>query len=252
MGLPGRKWGCRRIWRIVMISDKETSGKVEINSEDLLKEMFPFKKPLTSRYRKKYVEVLALSVLQYCYGDIYAGFDVHDAPDISDENRLIGIEVTEAVTKEEAQIEGVFVKYRLESSLEEKERRKQIIENNGAKVDELGLTYPVKNSDSEKLIFQDAVRKKMEKLASYRRQGFEKVGLFVFYDEPPIPIRLEELKNCFDEVLNEYRDKYDVIYFVYSCGLIEYDILLNSIQVRCIERNDYNRLRYEARLKVEA
>ena len=58
-----------------MISDKETLGKVEINSEDLLKEMFPFKKPLTSRYRKKYVEVLALSVLQYCYGDIYAGFD---------------------------------------------------------------------------------------------------------------------------------------------------------------------------------
>ena len=150
-----------------------------MNSEDLLTELFPFKKPLTSRYRKKYVEVLALSVLQYCYGDIYAGFDVHDAPDISDENRLIGIEVTEAVTKEEAQIEGEFVKYRLESSLEEKERRKQIIENNGAKVDELGLTYPVKNSDSEKLIFQDAVRKKMEKLASYRRQGFEKVGLFV-------------------------------------------------------------------------
>ena len=114
-----------------MISDKEALGKVEINSEDLLKGMFSFKKPLTSRYRKKYVEVLALSVLQYCYGDIYAGFDVHDAPDISDENRLIGIEVTEAVTKEEAQIEGVFVKYRLESSLEEKERRKQIIENNG-------------------------------------------------------------------------------------------------------------------------
>ena len=231
-----------------MISDKETLGKVEINSEDLLKEMFPCKKPLTSRYRKKYVEVLALSVLQYCYGDTYAGFDVHDAPDISDENRLIGIEVT----KEEAQIEGEFVKYRLESRLEEKERRKQLIENNGAKIDGLGLTYPVKDSDSEKLIFQDAVRKKMEKLASYRRQGFEKVGLFVFYDEPPIPIHLEELKNCFDEVLNEYRDKYDVIYFGYSCGLIEYDILLNSIQARRIERNDYNRLRYEARLKVEA
>ena len=194
------------------------------------------------------MEVLALSVLQYCYGDIYAGFDVHDAPDISDENRLIGIEVT----KEEAQIEGEFVKYRLESRLEEKERRKQLIENNGAKIDGLGLTYPVKDSDSEKLIFQDAVRKKMEKLASYRRQGFEKVGLFVFYDEPPIPVRLEELKNYFDEVLNEYRDKYDVIYFGYSCGLIEYNILLNSIQARRIERNDYNRLRYEARLKVEA
>ena len=219
-----------------------------MNSEDMINELFPFKKPLTSRYRKKYVEFLALGILQYCYGDTYVRFNVYDAPDIRDENKVIGIEVTEAVTKEEAQIEGEFAKYRIESSLEEKERRKQIIENNGAKVDELGLTYPVKDGDSEKLIFQDAVRKKMKKLASYRQQGFEKVGLFVFYDEPPIPI----LKNCFDEVLNEYRDKYDVIYFGYSCGLIEYDILLNSIQVQPIESNAYNRLQYEARLKVEA
>ncbi len=193
-----------------------------MNSEDMINELFPFKKPLTSRYRKKYVEFLALGILQYCYGDTYVGFNVYDAPDIRDEYEGIGIEVTEAVTKEEAQIEGEFAKYRMESSLEEKERRKQIIENNGAKVNELGLTYPVKDGDSEKLIFQDAVRKKMKKLASYRQQGFEKVGLFVFYDEPPIPIHLEELKNCFDEVLNEYRDKYDVIYFGYSCGLIEY------------------------------
>ena len=223
-----------------------------MNSEDLLTELFPFKKPLTSRYRKKYVEFLALGILQYCYGDTYVRCNVYDAPDIRDENKVIGIEVTEAVTKEEAQIEGEFAKYRIESSLEEKERRKQIIENNGAKVSELSLTYPVKDGDSEKLIFQDAVRKKMKKLASYRQQGFEKVGLFVFYDEPPIPIHLEELKNCFDEVLNEYRDKYDVIYFGYSCGLIEYDILLNSIQVQPIESNAYNRLQYEARLKVEA
>lgn len=223
-----------------------------MNSEDMINELFPFKKPLTSRYRKKYVEFLALGILQYCYGDTYVRFNVYDAPDIRDENKVIGIEVTEAVTKEEAQIEGEFAKYRIESSLEEKERRKQIIENNGAKVNELGLTYPVKDGDSEKLIFQDAVRKKMKKLASYRQQGFEKVGLFVFYDEPPIPIHLEELKNCFDEVLNKYRDKYDVIYFGYSCGLIEYNILLNSIQARRIERNDYNRLRYEAWLKVEA
>ena len=207
-----------------------------MNSEDLLTELFPFKKPLTSRYRKKYVEFLALGILQYCYGDTYVGFDVHDAPDISDENRLVGIEVTEAVTKEEAQIEGEFAKYRIESSLEEKERRKQIIENNGAKVSELSLTYPVKDGDSEKLIFQDAVRKKMKKLASY---------------EPPIPIHLEELKNCFDEVLNEYKDKYDAIYFGYSCGLIEYNVLLKSIQAQPIRRNVYNRLQYEARLKVE-
>lgn len=223
-----------------------------MDEEDLTKELFPFKKPLTSRYRKKYVEFLALGILQYCYDGTYEGFDVYDAPDIRDKTKTVGIEVTEAITIEQAQIESEFVKYRLENNEEKKVRRKQIIEENGAKVDELGLTYPVKNSDDEKLIFQNAIKKKMEKLASYRKQGFKKIGLFVFYDEPPIPIKLEELKECFDDVLKKYNDKYDVIYFGFTCGLIEYNILLDEINARPIERNTYNRLLYEARLKVEA
>lgn len=36
-----------------------------MDEEDLTKKLFPFKKPLTSRYRKKYVEFLALGILQY-------------------------------------------------------------------------------------------------------------------------------------------------------------------------------------------
>ena len=91
----------------------------------------------------------------------------------------------------------------MEGRSEQRERRKRIIENNGASVNELGLTYPVKNGDDEKQIFQNAIRKKMEKLESYRTQGYQKVGLFVFYDEPPIPVKLEELKDYFDDLFSE-------------------------------------------------
>lgn len=139
----------------------------------------------------------------------------------------------------------------MESKLEEKERRKQIIEDNGAKVNVLGLTYPVKNGGDEKCIFQNAIKKKMEKLELYRNQGYQKVGLFVFYDEPPIPVKLEDLKDYFDEVMNEYNDKYDIIYFVHSFGLIEYDVLTNEVQVMPIKRSAYNKLRYNARVKIE-
>ena len=124
---------------------------------DYIERLLTFEKPLTSRFRKKYVETLALGILQYCYKEKYDGFEVHDSPDISDGNKLIGIEVTEAVSDEQAQIEGEFVKYRLESRTEEKERRKRIIEENGASVNQLGLTYPVKNGDDEKQIFQNAI-----------------------------------------------------------------------------------------------
>lgn len=222
-----------------------------MSNKELIGELIPFEKPLTSRFRKKYVETLALGILQYSYKEKYDGFEVHDAPDISDGNKLIGIEVTEAVSDEQAQIEGEFVKYRLESRTEEKERRKRIIEENGASVNQLGLTYPVKNGDDEKQIFQNAIRKKMEKLESYRTQGYQKVGLFVFYDEPPIPVKLEDLKDYFDEAMTGYNDKYDIIYFVHSFGLIEYDVLTGEVQVRPIERSIYNKLRYVARVKIE-
>lgn len=221
-----------------------------MDNKGLITELFPFEKPLTSRFRKRYVETLALGILQYCYKDKYAGFEIHDAPDISDGNKLIGIEVTEAVSDEQAQIQGEFVKYRLEDKAEQRERRKRIIENNGASVNEFGLTYPVKNGDDEKQIFQNAVKKKMEKLKLYRNQGYQKVGLLVFYDEPPIPVKLEDLKYYFDEVMDGYKDKYDSIYFVHSFGLIEYDVLTDEVQVIPIERSIYNRLKYDARVKI--
>ncbi len=84
-----------------------------------------------------------------------------------------------------------------------------------------------------------------------RDQGYQKVGLFVFYDEPPIPLKLEDLKDYFDKAMNGYNDKYDIIYFVHSFGLIEYDVLTGEIQVIPIEESIYNKLRYDARVKIE-
>lgn len=162
---------------------------------DYIERLLLFEKPLTSRFRKKYVEFLALEILQYCYGDFYKKFNVYDSPDLCDKERVVGIEVTEAVTIEEAQIKSEFVKYRLENDNSKKERRRQIIENNGGRVEKFGLSYPVKNSESEIVTFQNAIRKKMEKLSLYRSRGFKTLGLFIFYDEPPIPIKIELLKE---------------------------------------------------------
>ena len=56
-----------------------------MSNKELIGELIPFEKPLTSRFRKKYVETLALGILQYCYKEKYDGFEVHDSPDISRE-----------------------------------------------------------------------------------------------------------------------------------------------------------------------
>lgn len=223
-----------------------------MENKDLTSNQFWSRKPLSSRPRKKYVEFLALNILQYCYKNTYDGFDVYDAPDISDENKLVGIEVTEAVDEKDAQIAAEFVKYRLDSKAEMKEQRKKRIENNGGRLEESILTYPKMDSDREKQIIQNAIKKKMEKLETYKNQGFKNMGLFIYYDGLPIPRRLDEFRECFKESLKGYDDKYDTIYLGYSCGLIEYKVLSNNIKVTRIERDIYNRILYETRLKMES
>ncbi len=208
-------------------------------------------KPLRSRDRKKYIENLALRILQYCYDGVYDEFELHDAPDIRNRKGTIGIEVTEAITDVDAQIDGEFVKYRLENNIERKERSKQIIEHRGAKLEDNTLSKLDTDSTIEILTIQNAIKKKMEKLKEYKRKGFQKLELFVYYKDLPIPMKLDHWKNCFDEVLCKYKEKYDIVYFGCSGGLIVYNVLQNDIQVRPIERSVFNRLGYETRLKIE-
>lgn len=218
----------------------------ELDPEFLL-----FDKPLTSRLGKKYVEYFALSILQYCYDGMYDEFEVSDAPDIRDREGIIGIEVTEAITDDDAQIRGEFVKYQLKNNIERKERSKQIIEQRGARIEGGTLHYPVIDSNIDIVAVQNVIKKKMEKIEEYKKKGFQKLGLFVYNNGLPVPMKLAYWKNCFDEVLCKYKKKYDILYFGCSGGIIEYNVLQNDIQVRPIERSIFNRLGYETRLKIE-
>lgn len=222
-----------------------------MNSKEYIEKMFPFDKPLTSRQRKDFVEYLSLEILKYCFNDTYRDFFVVDKPDIQNMDRLVGIEVTEAISREEAQIDGEFVKYRMKDEEKSRERSKAIIEANGGRLDELSLSYPVKNADMEKIVFQNAIRNKMGKLKSYREKGFEKVGLLIYYDEPPIPFKLDDIKSWIDDVLKHYNDKYDWLFLSYPCGIVRYDIRANDIQITVIGREKYNILQYNARVSVE-
>lgn len=222
-----------------------------MNSKEYLEEMFPFDKPLTSRQRKDYVEYLALEILNHCFNNEYRDYFVADKPDIQNKDMSVGIEVTEAISKKDAQIEGEFVKFRLKRDEKSKERSKAIIKDNGGRLEELCLSYPVKNSKIEKEIFQNAIKNKMDKLTSYKEKGFKKMGLFLYYGEPPIPFKLDDIKSWFDEVLLQYEDKYDWLFFSYHYGIIYYDIEANDMQVIKIEREKYDKLQYNARIYVD-
>lgn len=215
------------------------------------KEILSCNKPLSSRQRKNFVEHLALRILKYCFKDTYNSLCILDKPDLQMIDKSLGIEVTEAVSKVEAQIDGEFGKYQFEVDSSVRERRRNIIELNGGKLDELGLLYPVKNGCIEKIIFQEALRNKFDKLTSYLNEGFTKMGLFIYYDEPPIPFKIKDLKDWFDEVISEYSVGYDELFFSYPCGLIHYIIPDGEIRIISIKREDYENLQYEVRKEIE-
>ena len=217
-------------------------------------DLLSFDGPLKSHLRTKYTEYFAYLVLKRCYSEHYDDLLLDDAPDLQMPDKSVGIEVTVAVSKQTAQIDGEFTNYRVgKQGAEAKERCKQIIEHNGGKIDPLGLTYPVQTLKGEQAIFRAAIQNKMKKLASYRRKGFAQVGLFMLYEEMPLPpgnVQRDWLQ-MFDDAQEGYGDKYDFLYFCYPDALLTYHFSTGSYHVDVIGREGYGELSKAARLAVE-
>lgn len=214
--------------------------------------LFPFTKPLDSYLFAKYDEQMALLILQHCYPGTYSSLCLSDAPDLQDIDKSIGIEVTRMISQSEAQIEGEYTKYCFGKKGEtETQLCRQKIEKNGGKVNEYSVTFPTKTSKDEKNDLQNAIRSKMAKLDDYRKSGFRSLGLFVLYEQPLIPIGLDELKSWFDDAISQYEVQYDSIFLSYSCCLICYTPADKQLYPNPIDRYILDSLCKEARIKVE-
>lgn len=216
--------------------------------------MLLYEGPLKSHLETKYTEYFAYLVLKRCYAEQYGDLVLDDAPDLQRPDKSVGIEVTVAVSKKRAQIDGEFTNYRVgKQDVDAKERCKQIIECNGGKIEQFGLSYPVQTLKGEQEIFRAAIQNKMKKLATYRRKGFTQVGLFMLYEEIPIPpdnVQRDWLQ-LFDDAQDEYGDKYDFLYFCYPDALLTYYFSTGSYRVDVIGREQYGELSKAARLAVE-
>ena len=203
--------------------------------------VFVFGRLLKVTERKKFFINFALSILNDCCGSIYNGFSLSNVPDISNDAKTVGIEVAATVIDQDVCMDNESEKYRLKSNTEMNEsRNRQIMEPHGNMLD-----------DSEKSIVQNIIQQKMKKVADYKKSGFKKIGLFIFLNEIPVLTSLETLKKYLNEVLNEYNEKYDIIYFGYLCGLIEYDVKKGNIKAQKIKIENYDRWQYEAKTKAE-
>ena len=211
-----------------------------------------FAKPLNSKLHSKYIEQLSFLLLKHIYPEISSKYILSDAPDLQAKDKSVGIEITEAVAPEIAQIDGEFAKLRFGKKAEhEIERCKRLIEKNGGEVDSIGLSYPVTNSKDEWSIFSNALKKKVKLLPSYRRKGFKNMGLFILFNEPPIPFDPSVAMERFAEIQKDSIDQYDFLLFGYRNGVIGYDFSNMSYELYTIDQDTFDNLSLCARNLVE-
>jgi len=213
------------------------------------KTIFDFLLPLPLEQIKDYQELFALAVLRYVYPEIYNDYIKADAPDLQSTDKKSGVEVTSAIRQNDAIINGNSVKYRLTKNRTKRERLKEKIKQVGGDIDEYSVSYPPKDSTIELKVIYDSILRKNKKLDQYKAKGFQKMSLFIFYEEPICPLREEQAQGLLESVRNQ--NTFDTIYFCMPFLLISYQCMNNTVQITNIPQNDFEALSTIVRMTVD-
>ena len=207
---------------------------------------YDFDGPLKPKDMKLFDEYFALAILRYCFPEKYNSYAKIDSPDLQSNDRRCGVEVTLATSESLASIEGDHVKYRQTNDLEKKNKLRSKIENAGARVDSIGLSYPVETGQQDKEKIKKVIQKKLRKLDLYRKNGFEELELFIRFSGMPAILDKESYIELFSAAKG-----FNTVYFTaYSC-LMFYKHSENKLESRPIPREDYSALQAIARLTVD-
>ena len=198
---------------------------------------FDFRNPLESHLMKNSMEWLALLIVSQCKTD-FPKFSCNGAPDLQSRDNQIGIEVTEAISKKDAQISGLFSSYRNGKCRTDK--WKDIVKKNGGKValDGSNITYPAITSEDEWKTICEIYEKKMDKIMSYRQNGFEKIGLIIICSDSLIPVKKETMEKSMKDVSKKFKEKYDFVFLVASETFFEFNGYGNLTGYKRIEEMD--------------
>ena len=199
-----------------------------------------FRKPLDARESKKYHEIFALLTMQHFYPHMSANLVLKDSPDLQDLESSLGIEVTRIISPYKAKISGEFVKYRLNKKTRKHLKKFcKIAKDNGGKVLLAGggIIYPSVNECDELGLLESIVIQKGRKIASYRGNGFNKLGLFVIYDSPMIPVPPIKIKSIIDSALSGLGNRFDFIILCDSGTMIHYDLENGGFSISPYPRN---------------
>jgi len=205
-----------------------------------------FTSPMNSEDMKHYPEYLALAVLKYCFDD-YDSLYVKEAPDIQSLDHSIGLEVTEVAVSKNKAIKGDYLQY---IKTKDPKYLTKIKEKGGTITDFSYSVLPVTKNDeldAMKNIFQ----KKLQKKNDYKSKGFKSIGLIMVMTEIPVPNTALEWGKMIYTINSSSKEKFDMIFFIYSCALSILDCSTGEVSFKPIDSNDYDSLMKYATIMAE-
>lgn len=197
--------------------------------------------------KKKSEEYYALAVLKYCDKLRFLSLHKAESPDLQDDNGILGIEVTNAESPRDQQINGESIKYRHAKTEEEKEKSLRIIRRNGGDQNAYCTTYPAGTDTKELKNIQNAYRKKLKKLNTYREKCFE-VGLLIQID---VPICVLGDIQWGDLLYQENENGFDFVVLLHWSGIDMYEMNTGKYSSLRIEHEDMIALKKLGRMAAE-
>lgn len=202
---------------------------------------------LTAEKIKTSREYFVLATLKYSFPEEFAGLHKAEAPDLQDDFKGLGIEVTSGLSPNDERISGESVKYSHAKTEKERAKCLKIIESCGGTRDEFSIGYPVATASSDREHVVNVFKKKLNKVDEYQKK-YGHIGLAILID---IPLFFFDDKD-WGKWLKELNDnKFEFVALVHWSGVDIYNFISGEYSIKRIGRDDMDALKKVGRMAAE-
>lgn len=210
--------------------------------------------PIDKNKQKHSQEYKALAILRYLYPQKYLTMAKGESPDLQDKDNGVGIEVVSAVRENDMKASRAFSDLHRTADENNIEKNIERIKSSGYSItsiqeDKFAISA-TGTSEGEKIVLQNNVRKKLERLRLYRKT-FKTMGLAILLPEIPTSYAEEHCMEWIIESLSEAQNRFDFIYVLSHRFCIYYDTHTEFSEKRKLQGEEYTKLSIIAKMTAE-
>ena len=210
--------------------------------------------PIQPELLKHSQEYRVLATLRHLFPQEYDNMITRDAPDLQDDEKGVGIEVTLAANPKDTQAARLFSELSLAQPIKAPSLLIKEIESLGYTVQDYpGGRRLVKSggiSSNNETAFKESIKRKSQKIQKYR-SAFPRVGLAILLTEIPDRETENNLIQWIEQVDGEIKPTFDFFFVISERFCLYYEPETNISKKRSITREENDQIRSIARKTAE-